>query len=245
MSERAQKIMLWWALIFMVIYGFTLGLLMKMVPPPPATLTPIEIASFYATNGLSIKLGAAIASWTSGFTVPLSVVIAVQMARLEKGVPIWSILQFAGGILMGLFLVLPPLFWGVAAFTPDRMPEVTALMHQLGMLTLTTTDQFYIFQMVAIGYVSLTQKVDPKSPFPRWLGYFTIWAALIFEVGALSFLFKLGPFSWNGLFVFWFPFVIFGIWVVVMSISMLQAIKRQQGQGRPPEAAMSTGAFVS
>ena len=160
--------------------------------------------------------------------VPFSVVVAVQLSRLEKGVPVWSILQFAGGILMSIFLVLPPIFWGVAAFSPARLPEATALMHELALLTLTTTDQFYIFQMVAITYVSLTQTVDPQSAFPRWLGWFTLWAAVIFEVGALAFMFKTGPFSWNGLFVFWFPLVIFGAWVTTMSVSMLQAIGRQR-----------------
>jgi hypothetical protein len=104
-------------------------------------------------------------------------------------------------------------------------------MHEIGMLTLVTTDQFYIFQMVAIVYISLTQKIDPDSPFPRWMGYFTAWAAFMFELGAIAFIPKTGPFSWNGFFVFWCPFVIFGTWVLAMSISMLRAIKRQQAAG--------------
>lgn len=228
MTQRAQTIMIWWGLIFMYIYGFALWGLLKMMPPPPASLGADAVAAFYATNGFQIRLGAMIASWTSAFMVPFSVVVSVQLLRLEKGVPVWSILQFAGGILMSIFLVLPPLFWGVAAFTPTRAPEVTALMHELGTLTLTTTDQFYIFQMVAIVYVSLTQKSDPNSPFPRWMGYFTAWAALMFEVGAIAFLPKSGPFSWNGLFVYWCPLIIFGTWVTVMSIAMLMAIKRQR-----------------
>eukprot|EP00456_Euglypha_rotunda_P076154 TRINITY_DN7105_c0_g1_i5.p2 TRINITY_DN7105_c0_g1~~TRINITY_DN7105_c0_g1_i5.p2 ORF type:complete len:149 (-),score=35.68 TRINITY_DN7105_c0_g1_i5:16-462(-) len=92
---------------------------------------------------------------------------------------------------MSVFLVLPPLFWGVAAYTVDRAPEVTTLMHELGMLTLTTTDQFYIFQMVAITVVSLRLKQhDSLSAFPRWAGYFTAWAALGFEVGAFAFIQK-------------------------------------------------------
>ena len=228
MTERAQTIMIWWALIFMTIFGFAWWGLLDMMPPPPATWTPNEVAAFYVEHGFKIKLGALIASWTSAFMVPFSVVVAVQMARLEKGTPVWSILQFAGGILMSIFLVLPPIFWGIAAYSPERAPEVTALMHEIAMLTLVTTDQFYIFQMVAMAYVSLTQTADAHSPFPRWIGFFTIWSALIFEVGAIAFIPKTGPFSWNGLFVFWFPLVIFGAWVTTISVSMLQALKRQQ-----------------
>jgi len=227
MTERGQTIMIWWGWVFMIIYGFTLWGLLNMLPPPPATLTADQVAAFYTTNGFDIRLGALIASYTSAFMVPISVVIAIQMARLERGVPVWSILAFAGGILMSMFLVFPPLLWGVAAFTPSRAPEVTALMHELGTLTLVTTDQFYIFQMVAMAYVSLTQKVDPNSPFPRWYGYLTIWIALMFEAGAIAFIPKTGPFSWNGLFVFWSPLTLFGIWVSITSVKILQALKQQ------------------
>lgn len=228
MSERAQTVMLCWGLIFMYIYGVVLWGLLDMMPPPTARLTADEVAAFYMENGLGIRLGAIIASWTSAFGVPYAVVIALQLSRQEKGVPAWSVLAFAGGILMTMFLVLPPIFWGVAAFTPERAPEITALMHELGTLTLVTTDQYFIFQMVPIAWIALTRPAGPGNPFPRWLGYFTIWAAMMFELGAIAFVPKKGPFSWNGLFVFWCPLIIYGTWVTVMSVSMLRALAHQR-----------------
>jgi hypothetical protein len=36
----------------------------------------------------------------------MATVISVLMARLERGFPIWSVLQFAGGIMMTIFLAL-------------------------------------------------------------------------------------------------------------------------------------------
>ena len=228
MTERAQRIMIWWSMSFMLIFGFTYYFLIGMLPLPPATWTPAEIAAFYSENAFRIRLGAMIMSWTSAFALPIYVVIAVQMARLEKGVPIWSILQLVGGAMMTIFLVLPPVFWGIAAYNPGRDPQVTAAIHEIANLILVTTDQYFIFQMVALAWVSLTQKVDPHSPFPRWLGYFTIWGALMFELGAIAFLPKTGPFAWNGLFVFWFPFCIFGTWISVVAWSLLRAIKRQE-----------------
>ena len=172
-SERAQVIMIWWTLVFTTIFGLVLYWLLKMMPPPAATWTELQVANFYAVNGFKIKLGAMITSWTSAFGVPFGVVIALQMARLEKGVPAWSILAFAGGILMTMFLVFPPIMWGVAAFTTTRAPEVTTLMHELALLTLTTTDQYFIFLMIPLGIVCLTRQHDELSAFPRWFGYFT------------------------------------------------------------------------
>ncbi|GLR68162.1 hypothetical protein GCM10010909_28430 [Acidocella aquatica] len=229
LSTRSQTIIIWWGLAFILIYGLSLGFLLKMVPLPSAHLSAAAVAAFYTANAFQVRLGAVICSYSSAFMVPLSVVIYVQMARLEKGVPIWSILQLAGGCMMSIFLVLPPLFWGVAAFTPSRPPEITLIMHELANLTLTTTDQYYIFQMVAIAVVSLTQKSDPHSAFPRWMGYFTIWAAIMFEAGAIAFLFKSGPFAWNGLFVFWSPFSIFGAWFFALGFTVLRALKHQAG----------------
>lgn len=159
--------------------------------------------------------------------VPLAAVIAAQMARLEKGIPIWSMLEFGGGLMMSLFLVLPPLFWGVAAFSPERPAQLTLLIHELSNLTLVTTDQYFIFQYVAIAVVSLSSPTSRLSPFPRWYGYYTIWTALMFELGAIGFLPKTGPFAWNGLFVYWSPLTLFGVWIVVTSIQLIRAIGRQ------------------
>ena len=228
MTERAQVIMIWWGLIMMFIYGFTLWLGFDMVPPPTPKLGAEEVAAFYANDNLSKRMAAMICSWTSAFMVPIYTVASIQIARFEDNLQAWSKLCLISGGMMALFLMLPPLFWGVAAYSPDRPAEITKLMHELGMMTLVTTDQVYIFAMVAIGYVSLSRREhDTLSAFPRWLGYFTLFAAVAFEVGALAFIPKSGPFSWNGVMVFWMPFWVFGLWVTVFSFFMLKAIKRQ------------------
>jgi hypothetical protein len=245
MSARTQRILVWWSIAFMVIYGLVLWLLLHMVPPPPATLPAAQIANFYARHHTEIRVGAVIASYTSAFMVPISVVISVQLSRLEKGRPIWSILCCAGGVLMSIFLVLPPLFWGVAAFTPSRAPQVTSLMHELGMLTLVTTDQYYIFMWVAIAVLCFRKTSVAHSPFPRWMGYFTIWSALMFEAGAIAFLTRTGPFAWNGLLVFWSPLTIFCAWLVVMCTLLLKAIRKQEEAGEdsaPPIAPVASSA---
>lgn len=228
MSERGQTILVWWGLVMMFIYGFTLWLGFDMVGPPSPKLTADEVAAFYANDNLLKRVAAMITSWTSAFAVPISITAGIQVARLERGTPVWGITTVASGCLMAIFLVLPPLFWGVAAYSPMRDPQSTTLMHELGMLTLTTTDQFYIFGMVAITMVSLGRDDhDERSAFPRWMGFFTIWAAIAFEVGAFAFLPKSGPFSWNGAIVFWMPFWVYGTWITVMSGMLLRALRRQ------------------
>lgn len=227
-SASAQRALVWWAVAFTTIYGIALIFMIQMVPPPPPSWTADQVAAFYLNHAASIRFGSAIAAWTGGFMVPLAVVLSVQLARLEKGVPIWSISQLVGGAMMSIFLVLPPDFWGTAAFHPDRLADATSLMNDLANLTLVTTDQYYMFQLVPIIVVALSAAASPTSAFPRWYGYYTLLTGLIFEVGPLGFLFKFGPFTWRGLFVFWCPLTFFGAWIGVTAWLLLRAVKRQE-----------------
>jgi hypothetical protein len=242
MAERSQQVLVWWALIFTAIYGTALMFLLDMIPPPSPKLTAAEISQWYADRHDEVRIGAVICGWTGAFMLPLSIVIAIQMARQELS-KVWTVTTVAAGAMMSIFLVLPPLFWGVAAFTPSRSPEVTSIMHELGMLTLTTTDQYYIFMWVAIVVICLVPTTVRHSPFPRWFGYFTAWIALMFEAGAIAFLPRTGPFAWNGLLVFWSPLTLFGLWIGVMSFLLLRALKRQREEAavdaveRPPVGA--------
>jgi hypothetical protein len=230
MSARAQRILIWWGLIFMAIYGLAWRFLLHMMPPPSPTWSADRIAAWYIAHGTEIKWGSTIAGWTSAFMVPWAVVVAVQMSRHEKGKPIWSILAFAGGVMMSIFLTLPPVLWGVAAFTPTRAPEITATIHELGLLTLVTTDQYYIFLWFAVAVICLIPNTVVHSPFPRWFGYFTIWNALMLEVGAIAFNTRTGPFAWNGLLVFWIALSVYAVWIVVLSVLMFKAIANQESE---------------
>lgn len=218
---------MWWAIVLTAVYGLTLGFLLDMIPPPDPVLNAAQVDQWYDERHDQIRVGAVIAGWTSAFMLPLAAVIAVQMRRVERG-RIWSVLTIAGGAMMSIFLVLPPLFWGVAAYTPDRDPEITATVHELAMLTLTTTDQYYIFMWVAIAVVCFVPTEVKHSPFPRWFGYLTIWIALMFEAGAFAFLPRTGAFAWNGLYVFWSPLTLFGVWIAVQCHLLLKAIKAQR-----------------
>ncbi len=90
----------------MYIFGLSFWGLLKMMPPPDANLSEAQVANFYLQHGFQIRVGAMISSWVSAFGIPIAVVSSIQLARLEKGTPVWSILSFAGGLMMSIFLSL-------------------------------------------------------------------------------------------------------------------------------------------
>lgn len=240
-SERSQIYIVWWAVIFALIYGLSVGFLMHMVPPPDATMSADAVAAFYQEHKTAIQIGAVIASWTAAFMIPFWAVLGIQISRQETGKPVWTVMAIGGGVLMSIFLVLPPLFWGVAAFTPDRAPEVTQLMHQLGVLTWITTDQIYIFNWVALIVICFLPQTAPHSPFPRWYGYLCAWIGLMFEAGAIAFLTKTGPFAWDGLLAFFSPASLFCVWIIITAWLLLPKLKAQQRDAEAASAVSPQG----
>jgi len=236
-SARSQIAILWWAIAFMVVWALAFLFLLHMVPPPPATDSAEQVAHWYQNRSTSIKIGATLSGLTSAFMLPFWAVVACQIWRQEKGPPIWTIVSAAAGTMMSLFITFCPIFWGVAAFTPYRAPEITAIMHQLGVLAFVTTDQFSPFCWAAVAVVCFIPQPAPHSPFPRWLGYLSIWTALIFEAGAAAFNFNKGPLAWNGLLVYWAPLVFFGVWLIVMCPLLFKNLKLQLRDAQAAEAA--------
>jgi hypothetical protein len=227
MAERSQQILVWWTLVFMTIYGISLFALLDMIPPPSAELSVNEIAAWYAERHDQVRIGAVICAWTGGFMVPIVIVIGLQMARLERG-KVWTLLAIASGVMMTIFFVLPPLFFGVAAFTPTRDPQVTSIMHELGLLSLVTTDQYFIFMWVAVVVICFLPTTARHSPFPRWFAYFSAWVALMFEAGVFAFLARTGPFAWNGVLVYWVPLSVYGLWIGAIAVLLLRNLKAQR-----------------
>ncbi len=68
--------------------------------------------------------------------------------------------------------------------------------------------------------------VQHEQPiFPRWVGYFNIWVAVLFIPGGLLTFFKTGPVAWNGLLAFWMPVVVFFAWYIVMFFVLRTVIR--------------------
>jgi hypothetical protein len=226
-SIRSQIALVWWSLVLAIVFGLAFGFFLHMIPPPRASMSAEQIKSWYLSRDGEIKIGAMIASWTSAFMVPLFVVIGAQMRRVETGFPIWTMATIVGGGLTSVLLVIPPIIFGAAAFHADRAADATASIHDLGVLMLVTTDQYFIFPWVAIIVTCLRPGSPANWPFPRWFGYLNIWFVGLAELGAIAYNFDTGVFSWRGLFPYWLPFGLFGGWVILTSVLLLRALKAQ------------------
>jgi hypothetical protein len=228
-SAGTQRALIWLALGMAGLYFVSLIFLMQIFPPPAPNQSAAQVAETYAHSNFRFRTGVAVAIISGGFYLPWSMVIAVQMDRIEKRRSIWTMMQALTSAAGTWIFALPPLLWGAAAFNAHRSPEITTLMHELAFIVFYCASSFFPFQLVAVGVVSLSRNnVDPHSAFPRWLGWLSIWTAAVASEGFVGVMFNSGPFSWNGVFVFYLPLAVFTIWMIAMASMMLRAIGSQE-----------------
>ena len=200
------------------------------MPPLSPAESAGEIAQRYADHTDGIRIGAVMLLWGAGATVPIGCLIAAHIKQVEGEFSPLTYIQVVG-CGGGLFAItMPALFFGVAAFRPDRGADLTLLINDLGWVPFIINGVPAVLQAVAWGVAILSDRRD-APPFPRWLGYFNFWAAFSFLPAFLLLFFKTGPFAWNGLLSFWLPASLFGGWFLVAAVMLIRAA--------PPAAAAS------
>ena len=183
----------------------------------------------YVQNMTGIQIGCVIMILGSTLTIPWGLAVAVITRRIETGIPMFTYMQVACvGIALPLAVLLPTV-WGVAAFRPDDVaPDITRMLHDLGwFLYLFTWPPFAVW-CVAIGLPILGDK-RPEPVFPRWVGFFNLWVAVLEAPAGLLIFFKQGPFSYNGIICFYLPSIVYFAWICVMTSTVIKAANREKG----------------
>ena len=164
-----------------------------------------------------------------GLYGPWTVVITVQLKRIEGRSAVMAYTQLALGAAFILVFVVPAVFWQAAAFRPLDNLEITQRLNDLAWMGFLLPVPVITVQGLAITLAILSDK--SFSPvFPRWVGWFNLWAQLIFLPGVLIPFFKNGILARNGLLAFWIPVAVFTAWMIVLSVMLLRAIRDEERQ---------------
>jgi hypothetical protein len=230
-NARAELVCAWVCAICLAFTAVGFFVVSGFVPPPRADLSATEIARFYADNAGRIRAGIVITflSWTGWGTLVAG--LSSQMLRIPGRPIALSILQAIGGAVGLVFLLLPTIILGIAAFRPQRSPDTTQALHDLGWIVAFMPIVPFVLQGVAIAFAVL-QDTGPEPFYPRWFAYANIWACVLFVPGGVLLFFKTGPLAYNGLFVFWIPFIIFGAWILLLAWAVRGAALRDLAAAR-------------
>jgi hypothetical protein len=223
MNQKSQIACAWIAGVSVVFLGIGFFAVSGYVPPPGANKSAQWIAHFYVTHRARLRIGLlttflAFAGWG-----PLVAVISAQMWRIEGRRPVLAILQTLAGGAGWIFLLIPTLVLEIATFRAGHVsPETTQTLHDIGWVLAFMPIVPFVVQCLSVT-AAIFQDRSERPVFPRWLGYFNAWIAVSFVPGCLLIFFKSGPFSYQGMFVFWVPFLTFGAWIVVMAWACYRA----------------------
>ena len=192
------------------------------MPPPRPSASAQTIQDFYQANTNGIRAGLVLTMIGGTLTAPWVAAISTQLKRIEGRYSPLSYTQLGLGMLGVLLFIFPVMVMQVAAFRPDRDPSQTLLLNDLAWIPFVGVWTCAAVQNVAIGIAVFHDKA--QKVFPRWVGYFNIWTAVLFCPGSLLYFFKDGPFAWNGALSWWLVVVVFCAWFVVMFFAMRRAI---------------------
>jgi len=95
---------------------------------------------------------------------------------------------------------------------------------------------------LSVMVVSLCDK-SPNPVFPRWCGYANGSIALVTVPDQMLFFFHRGPLAWDGLLGLWIPAVMFGIFFIMNSLVIRNALLRERATltGTPGSALTQVG----
>ncbi|MEM1141859.1 MAG: hypothetical protein AAF671_10965 [Pseudomonadota bacterium] len=222
MNNLIQKVCAWSGPAFILLM-FCCLLMLDFMPPIPAAADATTVAEHYESNRILIRAGATLMMQGSVLLMLWVVAISMQMKRIETGPPILSILQAIFGVCANFLFVFVAAAWSLAAFRPEREVTEIQALNDLGWFLLLMPATLLTLQALAIG-VTILADSSSEPLFKRSVGYFNIWVAILFLPGSLLTFFKSGPFSWDGVLVFWLALVLFVSWIFVMAFAVNRAI---------------------
>ncbi|WP_269621116.1 hypothetical protein [Zhongshania sp. BJYM1] len=224
MNSKFTLICAWSGLAFGAVFILGWFLIAGFLPPHLPSSTANEIAEIYINNAAQIRAGMMFCMMSTGLYAPWVAVLYLVLKRIEGDeAPIMAVTQVVSGTVGLIVFCLPPMIWAAASYRVGRDPELILLLNDMAWLILGTIVSPFIMQNLAIGIAILRDKAS--SPLmPRWLGFFNIWAAVIYVPAVLIPFFKSGPFAWNGVIALWIPASTFFCTVILLSIYCRKAL---------------------
>jgi len=219
-----------WVACFLLFPGFN--------PPMSPSMSAEQVAAFYRDPAHlpEIRNSMIVFNWFGVCLVPILALIVLQIRRMAHRTPIFSYAMLgcaAGGPT--LFLVAN-VCWLLAAFRPERSPELTQLLNDLGWVTFTIVVPFLIGQSVILA-LAIYFDDQPRPVFKRWVAHFNLLVAAALVPASFVGVSLTGPLAWDGFLTFWVKNIAIAVWIVVMGLVLGQAIYRERAEnaGRPEE----------
>ena len=227
---RTQLIGLWTAPVFGVVLLMAFVAFPGFLPPMSPEMTADQVADFYAENTAMIRFSMITFNLCAIMLVPFFAVIVVQMKRMATQSHALAYCYLTAVVSGATIFALADIFYLVAAFRPERSPELLLLLNDLAWITLVAPVGMLVAQNLLLAlavYLDTGRDAGPNPVFPRWVGHFALVTGLAMAPAAAAAVFRSGPLAWDGAISFWLRGGAFAVFVVVMFFVLRSALHRQ------------------
>ena len=228
-SRVGERIIYWtWVpLLATLIAAFLL--FPGFIPPVSPRASAAEVAEFYRQDLPRVRYSMILFNWFGVALIPFVLLIAERMRGMAHRTPVlrYCVIGVAGAAPIAF--LTSTVFWLLAAFRPDRSPDLTLLTNDLAWITFTCGVPFLVALFLFLA-LAIFWDDQPEPVFPRWVGWFNVAMALAVVPAAFAGLARSGVFAWDGFVSFWVKNIAFALWVVVMASVLRPAMRRHEGQ---------------
>jgi hypothetical protein len=223
-SNVDLKICFWVVPAFYTLFGLIFVPLTRVMPPPRPDVTVDQIVHFTQQHGLTIQVGFALLMVVIGFAGVANGIVAYEIKRMSVS-PVFAY-AFLGALAVGALpgCLMAAISFLAAVLRPDRDPQIVAMLYDLTFLSFVGSLGCFSAAYLVFAIAIL---LDRNAIFPKWLAYVSIWQIVTEILAAPVFVFRSGPFAWNGSISFWMGTAIFGFWEVCVIVMLKKAVDRQ------------------
>ena len=213
---KAQWVSLWTGPVVGVVLVVAALAFPGFWPPMSPTMTADQV----------IRLSQVTFNLCGIMILPFLMVIVAQMKRMKGQSHVFAYCYLTAVVSGTTIFALSNIFFLVAAFRPERNPDLILLLNDLAWIVFIAPVGMVVSQFVLLALaVYFDSPVDPV--FPRWVGHFSLAVAAAMVPAAGAAVFKTGPLAWDGLLSFWVRNGAYAAFVVVMFFVLRTAIRRQ------------------
>jgi len=232
MRRTDGELILFWTLpAIAIIWVSAFFLFPGFLHPMSPTMSADAVAEFYRDETARIRYSMILFNWFCVGLIPITMLLVMQIRRMAHRTPIlsYSLLACAAGG-PALFLIAN-MFWLLAAFRPERAPELTQMFNDLAWVTFTILVPYLIAQSLLLALAIYWDR-QAQPVFKPWVALFNLVVAVALMPATFTGLAMTGPIAWDGVLSFWVKNIAIAAWIVVMGVVLGQAIRRQRVEDR-------------
>ena len=230
----AQRISLWITPVVAAVFLIAFVSFPGFRPPMSPDMSADQVAAFFREHTTMIRFSMIIYDLFGVLLVPFFALIVVQMKRMANPSHVFAYCYLSAVATGATLFAIADLCWLVAAFRPDRSPDLVQLLNDLAWIIFTAPVGMFVAGNIVLA-LAVYLDARPTPVFPRWIGHVNILIAAAVAPAACAAVVRTGPLAWNGAISFWLKIGAFGAFLVVMFFALRTAINRQalEEQGAP------------